>query len=56
MERMENDRMAKRVHVGECAGSSSVRRPSKRWNDTVKYCKKKNVRMSGNQGEWAWYE
>ena len=25
VERMENDRIAKRVYIGECAGSSSVR-------------------------------
>ena len=27
VERMENDRIAKRVYVGECAGSRSVYRP-----------------------------
>ena len=27
---MENDRIAKRVYVGECAGSRSVGRPQKR--------------------------
>ena len=32
MERMENDRIAKR----ECAGSCSVGRSRKRWTDTVK--------------------
>ena len=36
MERMENDRFAKRVYVGECADSQSMGRPWKRWNDTVK--------------------
>ena len=35
---MERDRIAKRVHVGECAGSHSVCRPRKRWIDTVKEC------------------
>ena len=34
----ENDRIAKRVFVGECAGSHSVSRPWKRWIDTVKEC------------------
>ena len=33
---MENDRMAKRVYVGECAGNHSLGRPRKRWIDTVK--------------------
>ena len=41
VERMGNDRIAKRVYVGECAGSHSVSRPWKRWIDTVKYCLKK---------------
>ena len=36
VERMENDRIAKSVYVGECAGRCSVGRPSKRWIDTVK--------------------
>ena len=35
---MESDRIAKRVYVGECAGSRSVGRPRKRWIDTVKEC------------------
>ena len=41
MERMESDRITKRVYVGECAGSDSVGRPWKRWIDTVKECLKK---------------
>ena len=41
MERIKNDRIAKRVYVGECAGCRSVGRPRKRWNDTVKDCLKK---------------
>ena len=36
VERMERDRIVKRVYVGECAGSRSVGRPWKRWIDTVK--------------------
>ena len=36
VERMERDKMAKRVYVGECAGSLSVGRSWKRWIDTVK--------------------
>ena len=54
VERMENDRIAKRVYVGECAGSRSVGRPRKRWIDTVKEClRKRGLWMSGNQGEWC---
>ena len=30
-----------RVYVGGCAGSCSVGRPQKRWNDTVKGCLRK---------------
>ena len=30
VEGMENDRIARRVYVGECAGSHSVGRPRKR--------------------------
>ena len=35
---MENDKAAKRVYVGECAGSCLVGRPRKRWIDPVKDC------------------
>ena len=38
MERMENDRIAKMVYVGECAG-----RLWKRCFDTLKDCLKKRV-------------
>ena len=41
VERIKNDRIAKRVYVGKCAGSRSVGKPRKRWNDTVKDCLKK---------------
>ena len=41
MERMERDRIAKRVYVGKCAGSRSMGRPRKRWIYTVKDCLKK---------------
>ena len=37
VERMESDRIAKRVYVGKCAGSRSVDRSLRRWIDTVKY-------------------
>ena len=40
VERGENDRIAKRVYLGECAGSRSVGRPRKRWIGTVKDCLK----------------
>ena len=44
VERMERDRIAKRVYVGVCAGSSSVGRPWKRWIDTVKdYLRKRDL-------------
>ena len=36
VERLKNDRIAKRVYVGECAGSRSVGKPQKRLIDTVK--------------------
>ena len=38
---MENDRIAKRAYVRQCAGSHSVCRPRKRWLDTLKDCFKK---------------
>ena len=41
VERMESDRTAKKVYVGEYAGSRSVSRPRKKWTDTVKECSRK---------------
>ena len=41
VEKMEKDKIDKRVYVGECAGSRSVGRPRKRWTDTVKECLRK---------------
>ena len=41
VERMENDRIAKRVYVGKSAGSHSVGRSWKRWIDIMKNCLKK---------------
>ena len=38
---MENCRIAKRVYVGECAGSRSVGSLRERWIDNVKDCLKK---------------
>ena len=37
-EKVERDMIAKRVYVGECAGSRSVGRPRKRWIYAVKDC------------------
>ena len=36
MERVENDRIAERIYVEECAGSQSVGRLWNRWIDNVK--------------------
>ena len=36
MEGMENDRITKRVYVGECAGSHSLVKQWKRWINTMK--------------------
>ena len=41
MERMENDRIVKRVYLGECSGTRSVGKQRKRWIDTMKDCLKK---------------
>ena len=38
---MQNDRIARRVFIGEYAGSRSVGKLLKRWTDTVKDCLKK---------------
>ena len=42
VERMKRDKIAKRVYVGECAGSRSVGKLWKRWIDTAKECFKKS--------------
>ena len=36
VERMERDKIAKRVYVRKCAGSHSVGKPRRKWIDTVK--------------------
>ena len=49
VERMEKDMIAKRVYIGECAGSRSLGRAQKRWTDTMKDCLRKrglNVRQA----------
>ena len=52
VERMENDRIAKRVYVGRCADSRSLGRQRKRGINTTKE-KEKEVWMSGQQREWG---
>ena len=59
VERMENDRIAKKVYVGESAGSHSVGRQRKRWIGTVKDCLRKRDldvkrarRMVHDRSEW----
>ena len=59
MERIERDRIAKRIYVGDRAGSRSVGRPWKRWADTVKECLRKRglvvrqtKRMVQYRSEW----
>ena len=52
---MGNDRFAKKVYVGESAGSCPVDWPLKRWIYTVKeYLIKRHlyVRKAIKQGEW----
>ena len=53
---MEDDKDAKRVYVGECAGSLSVGRPRKRWIDTVIRKRdldlKQGRRMAQDRCEW----
>ena len=59
VERMESNRIVRRVYVGECAGSRSVGRPRKKWIDTVKNCLRKRGmdvkqarRMVQDRNEW----
>ena len=58
---MENDRIAKRIYVVECAGSCSVGWLWKRWIDTMKDCLKKrglDVRQARRMvhGRSVWQE
>ena len=56
--RMENDRIAMTVYVGECAGSRSMGRPRKRWTHTVKNCLKKrglDIRQKKKR-KWCLYD
>ena len=53
MERMENDKIVKRVYVGECAGSRSVVRQRKRWIDIIKEClRKRGLDVRQARGIW----
>ena len=59
LERMERDKIAKRVNVGECNGSHSLGRLWKSWNDIMKECLKKWCldvrharRMVQDKSEW----
>ena len=59
VERMENDRIAKGVYVGECAGSRSVGRLGQRWIDTMNNCLRKRgldirqaKRVVQDRSEW----
>ena len=56
---MGNDKNAKRVYMGKCAGSRLLGRPRKRWIDSVNDCLKKrglNIRQAKNmvydRNEW----
>ena len=40
VERMENDRIAKMIYVGECAHSHSVARPQRMWIEAMNDCLK----------------
>ena len=60
VERMENDRIAKRVYVGDCVGNHSVGRLWKRWINTMKGCLRKRGldvtqarRMVQDRCEWC---
>ena len=59
MERMEKDRIAKSVYVGDCADGCSVGRLRKRWIVTIKDCLRKRGlyvrqarRMVQDRSEW----
>ena len=51
VQKMENNRIDKKIYVGESAGSWSVDRPRNRWIDIV--FKEREVWISGKQGEWC---
>ena len=53
MDRMENERISKRVYVGVCTGSRSVGRPRKRWTNTVKDCLRKRFGCQASKEKGA---
>ena len=53
VERMEKDRIAKRVYVGECGSSCSVGSPQKRWIETVKDSLRKRFRCQASKENGA---
>ena len=59
MERMDENRLVKRMYSGECVGKKPVGRPKKRWIELVRDClKERNVsmdearRMVLDRNEW----
>ena len=58
VERMERDRIAKRVSVGECASSRSVVRLRKKWIDAMECLRKRGLavrqarRMVQDTSQW----
>ena len=59
VEKMENDKIAKTVCVGKCAGSHSLGRTRMKWIDTVKDCLRKRGldvrkarRMVHDRSDW----
>ena len=57
--KMESERIAKRIYIGECVGSRSVGRPKKMWIDTMNgFLKKRGLddrqarRMMHDMSEW----
>ena len=63
MERMENDKIRKRVYLVVCVGSRSAVRVQKRWIDTVKDCLRKRDldvkqarRMVQDRSRWGGLE
>ena len=57
VERMKNDRIAKRVYAGERVGTRLVGKPQKRWIGTVKECLRKrglDIRQARRMKESDW--
>ena len=49
---MENDRIAKKMYVGECVGSHLVGSPWKRWIDSVNEEKRFECWARKKDGVW----